>query len=85
MLFRSAVASAKFNCQLTCSSQFETYEGVWASCKQDQILFKNDLRFLLTLLAEGKLEPQVEERVCLEDVPGECLLAVLIDSTCRVH
>ena len=68
---KAAVASAKFNCQLTCSSQFETYEGVWASCKQDQILFKKDLRFLLTLLAEGKLEPQVEERVCLEDVPGK--------------
>lgn len=68
---KAAIASAKFNCQLTCSSQFETYEGVWASCKQDQILFKKDLRFLLTLLAEGKLEPQVEERVCLEDVPGK--------------
>lgn len=67
---KAAVASAKFDCQLTCSNQFETYEGVWASCKQDQILFKKDLRFLLTLLAEGKLAPQVEERVCLEDVPG---------------
>ena len=67
---KGAVASAKFDCQLTCSNQFSTYEGVWASCKEDQIMFKKDLRFLLTLLSEGKLEPQVEERVCLEDVPG---------------
>ncbi|KAL7494772.1 hypothetical protein ACHAWT_003345 [Skeletonema menzelii] len=67
---QAALVSAKFHCQLDCSQQFETYEGIWASAKEDQILFKKDLRFLLTLLSEGKLSPQVEERVCLEDVPG---------------
>ncbi|KAK1732311.1 zinc-binding dehydrogenase [Skeletonema marinoi] len=67
---KGAFVSAKFNCQLTCSQQFSTYDGIWASAKEDQILFKKDLRFLLTLLSEGKLSPQVEERVCLEDVPG---------------
>lgn len=67
---KGALTSAKFNCQLTCSQQFSTYEGIWARAKEDQILFKKDLRFLLTLLSEGKLTPQVEERVCLEDVPG---------------
>jgi NADPH:quinone reductase-like Zn-dependent oxidoreductase len=67
---RGAFVSAKFNCQLTCSQQFSTYEGIWANCKEDPILFKKDLRFLLTLLSEGKLNPEIEERVCLEDVPG---------------
>lgn len=65
-----AFVSAKFHLQLDCSQQFSTYDGIWASAKEDQILFKKDLRFLLTLLSEGKLTPQVEERVCLEDVSG---------------
>jgi NADPH:quinone reductase-like Zn-dependent oxidoreductase len=67
---RGAFVSAKFNCQLVCSQQFSTYEGIWARCKEDPISFKKDLRFLLTMLSEGKLNPEVEERVCLEDVPG---------------
>ena len=67
---KGAFVTAKFNCQLTCSQQFETYDGIWMSAKENQILFKKDLRFLLTLLSEGKLTPLVEERVCLEDVPG---------------
>lgn len=65
---RNACERAKFHLRLACSPNFLTYEGVWASSKQDPNLWKEDLRFLLALLSDGTLSPRVYERICLEDV-----------------
>ena len=55
--------------RLTCSSQFVSYRGVRASCKENKRLFKNDLAFLFKLLNDGKLKPHVEECISPEDIP----------------
>ncbi|KAL7521099.1 hypothetical protein ACHAWX_005795 [Stephanocyclus meneghinianus] len=65
---RCAFEEAKFHLRLACCSQFLTYDGVWASSKEDPNLWKEDLRFLFALLSEGNLRPRVYERICLEDV-----------------
>ena len=65
---RAAVNTAKFHLRLSCSPQFLTYEGVWPSSKTNQSMFKEDLRFLFTLLDSGNLKPNVNERICLEEV-----------------
>ena len=65
---KCAFDQAKFRLMLACCSQYLTYDGVWASSKEDPNLWKEDLRFLLALLGENKLNPRVHERICLEDV-----------------
>lgn len=65
---RAAVSTAKFHIRLACCTQFLTYGGVWTSSKEDPYLWKEDLRFLFSLLSEGSLRPRVDERICLEDV-----------------
>ncbi len=67
---RDVAAMAKFSLRLTCSPQFVTYRGIWASCKKDQGLYRKDLSFLIKLLEEGKLKPHVEECVSPEDIPS---------------
>ncbi|KAL3779644.1 hypothetical protein HJC23_011443 [Cyclotella cryptica] len=65
---RFAFEEAKFHLRLACCSQFLTYDGAWASSKEDPSLWKEDLRFLLALLSEGNLRPRAHERICLENV-----------------
>ena len=67
---RDVVALTKFSLRLTCSPQFVTYRGIWASCKEDQGLYRKDLSFLFKLLEEGKLKPHVEECISPEDIPS---------------
>jgi len=68
---KEAMNSAKFNLRLACSPKYIVYEGVWPSCKANQSQFKEDLRYLLTLLGRGNLKPNVNECIGLEDVAGE--------------
>lgn len=65
---RSSFEEAKFHLRLGCCSSYLTYPGVWASCKEDPNLWKEDLRYLMALLGEGRLNPHVGERICLEDL-----------------
>ena len=67
---RDVLASTKFSLRLTCSPQFVTYRGIWASCKEDHGLYRKDLSFLFKLLEEGKLKPHVEECISPEDIPS---------------
>lgn len=67
---REVVALTKFSLRLTCSPQFVTYRGIWASCKEDQAVFQRDLSFLFKLLEAGKLKPHVEECISPEDIPS---------------
>ena len=67
---RYAFDEAKFHLQRACCSQFLTYDGVWASLKAEPLTWKEDLRFLLAVLGERKLNPRIYEKVCcVEDVP----------------
>ncbi|KAL7536689.1 hypothetical protein ACHAXR_007337 [Thalassiosira sp. AJA248-18] len=61
---------AAFSLRLACSPKYLVYEGVWASCKENKSQFKEDLRYLLTLLGRGNLKPNVNECIGLEDVAG---------------
>lgn len=65
---RCSFEEAKFHLRLACCSQYLTYNGVWSSSKEDPNTWKVDLRYLLALLGEGKLNPRYRERICLEDV-----------------
>ena len=67
---RDVLALTKFSLRLTCSPQFVTYRGIWASCKEDQVLYRKDLSFLFKLLEEGRLKPYVEECISPEDIPS---------------
>eukprot|EP00569_Conticribra_weissflogii_P020523 CAMPEP_0171431158 /NCGR_PEP_ID=MMETSP0881-20121228/7062_1 /TAXON_ID=67004 /ORGANISM="Thalassiosira weissflogii, Strain CCMP1336" /LENGTH=938 /DNA_ID=CAMNT_0011951395 /DNA_START=110 /DNA_END=2923 /DNA_ORIENTATION=- len=66
---RTAINSARYHFRLSCTPQFLTYEGVWASSRANLNLFREDLRFLFTLLDSGNLKPNVSERITLEEVP----------------
>lgn len=65
---KAAVNSAKFSLRLTCSPNYIVYEGVWPSCKENPNQFKEDLRYLFTLLSQGHLKPKVDECINLEEV-----------------
>jgi len=65
---KAAVNSAKFSLRLTCSPNYIVYEGVWPSCKENPNQFKEDLRYLFTLLGQGRLKPNVDECINLEEV-----------------
>jgi NADPH:quinone reductase-like Zn-dependent oxidoreductase len=65
---RDVLEEAKFAIRLACCSPYVAYDGVWSSSKEDPTQWKEDLRFLFALLAEGKLSPRVHEQICLEDV-----------------
>lgn len=67
---KAAMDSAKFNLLLACTPKYIEYEGVWRSCKESPSLFKEDLRFLFTLLGQGSLKPNVTECIGLEEVAG---------------
>ena len=67
---KEAMNSAKFSLRLACSPKYIQYEGVWPSCKENQTQFKEDLRFLLTLLGRGDVKPNVSECIGLEEVNG---------------
>jgi len=65
---RAALSSAKFSLRLACSPKYMCYEGVWPSCKESPSQFKEDLRYLFTLLGQGGLKPDVDECINLEEV-----------------
>ncbi|KAL9183115.1 hypothetical protein ACHAXT_004902 [Thalassiosira profunda] len=68
---QGAVKSAKFDMLLACTPRYLIYEGVWRSAKENQSQFKEDLRYLFTLLGRGGgLKPNVIECVGLEDIAG---------------
>lgn len=64
---QAAVNSAKFSLRLACSPMYYTY-SVWPSCKENPSQFKEDLRYLFTLLGQGNLKPNVTECINLEEV-----------------
>ena len=66
--FQDAINSAKFSVRLSCSPKYLIYEGVWRSCKEAPNQFKEDLRYLLTLLGQGSLKPCVNECINLEEM-----------------
>lgn len=67
---KEAINNAKFNLRLTCSPNYIVYEGLWSSCKEKPNQFKEDLRYLFTLLGRGGLKPPVAECITLEEVSG---------------
>ena len=67
---QEAINTAKFNLRLTCSPNYIVYEGLWTSCKEKPNQFKEDLRYLFTLLGQGGLKPTVAECITLEEVAG---------------
>lgn len=71
-LVRCSFEEAKFQLRVTCCPNYVTYNGVWSSSKEDPILWKEDLTYLMNLLGEKKLNPRIGERICLEDF-GKCL------------
>lgn len=67
---KAALDSAKFSMLLACSPQYIVYDGVWKSCKENPNQFKEDLRYLFTLLGRGHLKPNISECIGLEDMAG---------------
>jgi hypothetical protein len=67
---QEAINTAKFNLRLTCSPNYIVYNGLWPSCKEKPNQFKEDLRYLFTLLGQGGLKPTVAECITLEEVAG---------------
>jgi hypothetical protein len=67
---QEAMRIAKFNLRLACSPNYIVYEGLWHSCKQKPHQFKEDLRYLFTLLGRGMIKPYVAECITLDDVAG---------------
>ena len=67
---QEAIRFAKFNLRLACSPNYIVYEGLWHSCKQKPHQFKEDLRYLFTLLGRGMIKPMVAECITLDDVAG---------------
>ncbi|KAL7548440.1 hypothetical protein ACHAWF_011749 [Thalassiosira exigua] len=65
---KASLKAAKFSIVLACSPQFSVYEGVWPSCKGNRCQFKEDLRYLFTLLGQDALKPNVNECIGLEEV-----------------
>jgi len=65
---QNAMNSAKFSLRLACSPKYMVYEGVWPSCKEDPNQFKEDLRYLLTLLEQESLKPNIFKCIDLEEV-----------------
>lgn len=65
---QDAINSAKFSLRLSCSPKYLIYEGVWRSCKEAPNQFKEDLRYLFTLLGQGSLKPRVTECINLEEM-----------------
>ena len=66
---QNVMNSAKFSLRLACSPKYMVYEGVWPSCKEDPNQFKEDLRYLFTLLERGSVKPFIAKCVDLEEVP----------------
>jgi hypothetical protein len=67
---QAAINSAKFSLRLACSPRYTVYEGLWHSCKESPNQFKEDLRYLFTLLGQGSLKPNVAECINLDEVAG---------------
>jgi len=67
---KEVIKTAKFNLRLTCSPNYIVYEGLWPSCKEKPNQFKEDLRYLFTLLGQGGLKPPVADCITLEEVAG---------------
>ena len=67
---RTIMNCAKFSLRLACSPKYIVYEGVWPSCKGNPSQFKEDLRYLFTILGQGSIKPNVNECIGLEDVKG---------------
>ena len=65
---KNAMNTAKFSLRLACSPKYIVYEGVWSSCKEDPNQFKEDLRYLFTLLERGSLKPNIARCIDLEEV-----------------
>lgn len=65
---QNAMNSAKFSLRLACSPKYMVYEGVWPSCKEDPNQFKEDLRYLFTLLEQESLKPNIFKCIDLEEV-----------------
>jgi NADPH:quinone reductase-like Zn-dependent oxidoreductase len=58
------------NLRLSSCSQLVTYQGVMASIVDDPLAWKEDVSFLINLLAKGLLKPRVHKRVYnVEEVP----------------
>lgn len=58
--------SVKFSLRLTCTSNYIVYEGVWPSVKENPNLFRDDLRYLFSLLDQGDINPVVNE-ICTSE------------------
>ena len=64
------MTSAKFSLRLECSPKYMVYKEVWLSCKEVPNQFKEDLRYIFTLVEWGSLKPNIAKCIIdLEEVP----------------